>query len=279
MPVNAQWSWEKAKSMAHKAKEKAVSAYSKSKYTVPVTQRTFIDVIPDDIMLSLSTRQYRQVLRCTPSSRQSDQVARVNRVASRLQKAVERLYEMEDRADELENFSWEYHLVRNSEANASCAYGGKILVYDGILPYANDDASLAIVLGHEIGHAIAKHSAEQLTKRIASAGSMAVILSAISNSDMSYRKKVVYQVMASVGATLANLKFSRLNESEADRLGLILAAMAGYDPGAAVGFWQRMQAKSTLKTVHDWFSTHPSNANRIQNIKALLPEARSYQGK
>lgn len=271
-----------AQGLWRKAKEKASAAWNSDfmnshRYTVPVTERRFVNLIPDSYMLQLSNQEYKNYLKRNSRSTNAQQTARVRRVAQRLSKAVRQLYIKNGMEDELQNLNWEFNLVKNSSANAFCMPGGKIVVYDGLLPIAKDDASLAIVIGHEIGHAIAKHSSEQMTKKLVSICGAAVVYAVISNSDMSQMKKKMAAIMASAGITLATLKFSRMNETEADRLGLILAAMAGYDPSAAVGFWQRMAEKSRLKSTRDWYSDHPSDANRIKNIKEFLPEAQRYR--
>lgn len=271
-----------AQGLWSKAKEKASAAWNSDimnsrRYTVPITERRFVNLIPDSYLLQLSDQQYRSYLNSNRRSTNAQQTAQVKRVAQRLSKAVRQLYIENGMEDELQNLNWEFNLVKNSSANAFCMPGGKIVVYDGLLPIAKDDASLAVVIGHEIGHAIAKHSSEQMTKKLVSVCGMAVVYAVISNSDMGQMKKKMAAIMASAGITLATLKFSRLNETEADRLGLILAAMAGYDPSAAIGFWQRMAEKSRSNSTHDWYSDHPSDANRIKNIKEFLPEAQQYR--
>lgn len=264
-----------------RVKEKASAAWNSDimnsrRYTVPVTGRRFVNLIPDSYLLQMSEQQYASYLEDNRKSTNAKQVAQVERVSKRLAKAVRTLYVKNDMEEEQELLKWEFCLVKNSSINAFCMPGGKIVVYDGLLQVAKDDASLAIVIGHEIGHAIAKHSAEQMTKKLVSACGLAVVYAALSGSDMSATKKRMGAIMASAGVTLANLKFSREDETEADRLGLIIAAMAGYDPSAAVGFWERMAEKSRWKTTHDWYSDHPSDANRIKNIKGFLPEARRW---
>lgn len=306
--VQAQGTWEsikeKASSLKEKAsiaKEKASSAwhsearenawqktketasaitdsknFSSMKYCVPVTERTFYDFVPDIYLSSISEKQYNSYLNKNTISTNVKQREQVGRVSKRLIAATKRLFEDIGRESELEDYTWQVYLVENNDANAFCMPGGRIIVYDGIIPVAQSDDALACVLGHEIAHAIAKHSSEQMTKGMISAVGLAVLTALITSSDMSYKMKRISAILASAGITLANLKFSRQNETEADRIGLILAAMAGYDPGAAVGFWERMNAKSTLKTSRDWFSTHPSHDNRISNIKSFLTEARGY---
>lgn len=272
LDANAQSVWDRVRSASP-------SIPDRFKYTVPFTNRQFFNVIPDDMLYSLSNRQYQAYLKASPQSSNKRHTEQVRRVSRRLAETVNSYFRSTGRNRQLADFHWEFHVVRNSDANAFCMYGGKIAVYDGLFQYAVDDASLAIVLGHEIGHALAKHSAEQMTKGIIVAGGMTIVYSLISNSDMSERKKIISKLIANAGATLATLKYSREDEVEADRIGLIIAAMAGYDPSAAIPFWDRMEEKSMLKTKRDWFSTHPSYANRKAKIQTFLPEANRYYRK
>ena len=152
--------------------------------------------------------------------------------------------------------------------------GGKIVVYEGLLPVTRDEASLAIVLGHEIAHAVAKHAAEQMSKKIRQAYGTQIgggLLGAIGGETLGN----VAQVVANQYFSFQNLKYSRDNETEADHMGLIFAAMAGYDPNAAIGFWQRMAAQSG-KGGSDIFSDHPSDEKRIIALQKLIPEAMTY---
>lgn len=278
------WNSDTRRNLWEKTKEKA-SAVTESEmlksfeYTVPVTNRSFYNLVPDEYLLPYSEQQYQSYIGSSRACTDSKQKAQVERVSRRLITATERLLRNDGRGDELAGFNWKINVVRSSEINAFCMPGGKIVVYTGILPVAGDDASLACVVGHEIAHALAKHSSEQLTKRLLTTVGVAALYSILTSDDMSSTQRGMAGILAASGITLANLKFSRMNETEADRLGLIIAAMAGYDPSVAVGFWQRMGAKSSLKTSRDWFSTHPSNTNRINNIKKFIPEAKKYLGR
>ena len=279
--ASAQGLWETVKSAASGLYSGAKDLYAECQYEVPVTHRTFTNLIPDSWLTSQSAKEYKSFLRSSssPASTNQKYVAQVNRVSSKLQAAVTRLYRMEGRSDELKNFHWETHVVKNKDNNAWCMPGGKIVVYDGMFECASVESSLAIVIGHEIAHALAKHSAEQMTKGAITTLGVTVAYGIISGSDMSSGSKTMSKVLAAAGGTLMSLKFSRRDEAEADRIGLVLAAMAGYDLDAAIPFWKRMGEKSSLKTHHDFFSTHPSNYNRIENIKSYLPEARRYRNK
>ena len=154
--------------------------------------------------------------------------------------------------------------------------GGKIVVYEGLLPVTKDEASLAIVLGHEIAHAVAKHSAEQMSKQIKNQYGTEILGQVLNAAGVSSGTTQLAQIIAQKGLQFRSLKYSRDNESEADRMGLIFAAMAGYDPNVAVSFWQRMAQMTGNSNQSDVFSDHPSDAKRIAAIKQELPEALTY---
>jgi len=153
--------------------------------------------------------------------------------------------------------------------------GGKIVVYEGLLPVTQDEASLAIVLGHEIAHAVARHSAEQLSTQMRQQNIMQIGSVVAGAIGMGEKTQSIVQTAAALNFNFGNLKYSRNHESEADYMGLIFAAMAGYDPQVAVSFWQRMAAASTNQTA-EFFSDHPSDETRIKNIQGWMPEALKY---
>ena len=157
-----------------------------------------------------------------------------------------------------------------------CMPGGKIVVYEGLLPITQDEASLAIVLGHEIAHAVAKHSAEQMSKQIKNQYGTQILGQVLNAAGVSSSTTQLAQIIAQKGLQFRSLKYSRDNESEADHMGLIFAAMAGYDPNVAVTFWQRMAQATGSNNQSDIFSDHPSDAKRIAAIKQELPEALTY---
>jgi predicted Zn-dependent protease len=225
-------------------------------------------------MLSLSTQQYGEYMKKAKPSTNQANTAMVKRVGQRLANAVETYLRNHGFANEVKNFKWEFNLVQDQQVNAFCMPGGKIVVYEGILPVTKDEASLAIVLGHEIAHAVAKHSAEQLSKAQRAQTGLAIggaVLSSVAGSELGQLGTQV----ASYGIQLSQLKYSRDNESEADHMGLVFAAMAGYDPAVAVTFWQRM-AQSSTATTASWLSSHPSDAKRVKDIQGWLPEAQQY---
>jgi predicted Zn-dependent protease len=176
---------------------------------------------------------------------------------------------------DLQNFNWTFNLVENKEANAWCMPGGLICVYEGILPLTKDEPSLAIVLGHEIAHAVARHSAEQMSTQIKQQYGMQIGAAVLGGMGVGSNTSSIIQAIAAQGFNFKNLSYSRNHESEADHMGLIFAAMAGYDPQVAVAFWQRMAAASNNQR-SEFFSDHPSDATRIKQIQGWMPEALKY---
>lgn len=242
--------------------------------TVPITGRKHHLLVDDQQVLSLSKQQYSDVLKQSKLSSNAANTAMVKRVGQRLATAVETYLKQNGMEGELKNFEWEFNLIVNNQVNAFCMPGGKIVVYEGILPVTQDEASLAIVLGHEIAHAVAKHSAEQMSKQMRQQMGTSVLSGVVGQLAGQNAGSIASQV-ASSGFNFANLKYSRDNESEADHMGLIFAAMAGYDPQKAVAFWQRMAAQSSSNK-SDLFSDHPSDAKRIAALEREMPEAMKY---
>jgi len=247
--------------------------------TVPITGRKTHLLVDDAQILSLSTQQYQEYMSSARLSSNQNNTALVKRVGQRLATAVESFLMNNGYAAEVQNFQWEFNLVANNQANAFCMPGGKIVVYEGMLPVTQDEASLAIVLGHEIAHAVAKHSAEQLSKQMRQQYAAQIggsLLSQVAQSKgMSSSTSALIDMAAQVGFNFANLKYSRDNETEADHLGLIFAAMAGYDPQVAITFWQRM-ASSSESQKSELFSDHPSDEKRIAALQKEMPEALKY---
>ena len=232
--------------------------------TVPITGRKHRLSVSDEQVLSLSAQEYTKYMQSAKASTNAANTA-----------MVETYLNTHGFANEVKYFNWEFNLVQDQSANAFCMPGGKIVVYEGILPITQDEASLAIVLGHEIAHAVAKHSAEQMSKATRSQTGLQIgsgILSAI-GVDQGIASAATS--IASQGLQLMNLKYSRDNESEADHMGLVFAAMAGYDPNVAISFWKRMSASGGSGTPA-FLSSHPSDEKRIADIQKHLPEAMQY---
>ena len=247
--------------------------------TVPITGRKTNLLVDDAQILSLSSQQYQEYMNGAKLSTNQNNSAMVKRVGQRLATAVETYLKENGYSNELQNFQWEFNLVADNQVNAFCMPGGKIVVYEGILPVTQDEAGLAIVLGHEIAHAVAKHSAEQLSKQYRQQYAAQIggsVLSQIAQKKGMANTASLLDMVAQMGFNFANLKYSRDNETEADHLGLIFAALAGYDPQLAIPFWQRMSQLSGGSTKSELFSDHPSDEKRIAALQNLMPEALKY---
>ena len=243
--------------------------------TVPITGRTQHLMVSDAQVLSLSNQQYGEYMKTAKPSTNATNTAMVKRVGQRLATAVESYLRNNGMAAEVQNYAWEFNLVQDTQVNAFCMPGGKIVVYEGILPVTQDETSLAIVLGHEVAHAVAKHSAEQMSTAIKQQYGAQALSMVLQGAGASTNLTNIAGTVFGLGAKGASAKYSRNHESEADHLGIIFAAMAGYDPQAAVAFWQRMSA-STGGGSTSWLSTHPSDATRIKQIQGWMPEALKY---
>ena len=243
--------------------------------TVPITGRQQTLMVSDGEVLSLASQQYKEFMQTAKLSTNSTNTAMVKRVGQKLASAVTNYLNNNGLSSEVGNFAWEFNLVPNNQVNAWCMPGGKIVVYEGLLPVTQDEASLAIVLGHEIAHAVAKHSAEQLSTQMRQQQSLQIGTAIAGALGMGQNTQSIVQTVAALNFNFGNLKYSRNHESEADHMGLIFAAMAGYDPQVATTFWQRMAASSTNQTA-EFLSDHPSDATRIKQIQGWMPEALKY---
>ena len=239
--------------------------------TVPITGRSQLNLIPGSSMLSMSLQQYDTFLKEHKVSTNQEQTQMVKRVGARVQNAVERYFASSGLSDQLKNYKWEFNLVEDKQVNAWCMPGGKVVVYTGILPIAGDDAGLAVVMGHEIAHAIAEHGNERMSQGLLAQMGGTALSTALATKPAATQQlwMSVYGVGAQYGAIMP---YGRMQESEADHLGLVFMTMAGYDPNVAVSFWERMAAQKGGKAPAEFLSTHPSDATRIANIKRLIPE-------
>jgi predicted Zn-dependent protease len=243
--------------------------------SVPLTGRSQLNFIPSEVMTSMSYQQYGDFLKSNKVSTNQQQIQMVKTVGSRIQKAVEQYMAQQGLSDRLKGYQWEFNLVESAEVNAWCMPGGKVVVYTGILPVAQDEAGLAVVMAHEIGHAIAQHGSERMSQSLLSQLGEMSLSAAMQNKPE--QTKQVWMTAIGAGAQYGVLlPYARLQESEADHLGLIFMAMAGYDPNAAVTFWQRMSQLKQGNSTPAFLSTHPSDQARINAIKSQLPEALKY---
>ena len=244
-------------------------------HTVPITGRTQNLMVEDGQVLSLATQQYQEFMKSAKLSTNAANTAMVKRVGQNLANAVTSYMNANGLASEIANFNWQFNLVQDKQVNAWCMPGGLIVVYEGILPVTQDEPSLAIVLGHEIAHAVARHSAEQMSTQMRQQYGLQIGSVVAGALGMGQNTQSIVQAIAAQGFNFKNLKYSRDHENEADHMGLIFAAMAGYDPQVAITFWQRMAAQSKNQT-SEFLSDHPSDATRIKNIQGWMPEALKY---
>ena len=242
--------------------------------TVPITGRKQRLVVSDEQVLGLSSQEYNKYMQSATPSKDAAATAMVKRVGQRLAAAVVAYLNAHNMGNEVSNYQWEFNLVQDDQVNAWCMPGGKIVVYEGILPVTKDEASLAVVLGHEIAHAVAKHSAERISNSYKQQTAMSVRGGVVGAAGVSSGLQSIASVAIGVGAQAWSSGFSRKQESEADHIGLIFAAMAGYDPEVAVSFWQRMA--SVGNSSNSIFSDHPSDEKRIKQIQEWMPEAMQY---
>ncbi len=245
--------------------------------TVPITGRSQLNLIPASEMNSMSFQQYSDFLKTNKLSTNKKDNEMVKRVGQRIQKAVETYFAQNNLSKELEGYKWEFNLVESPEVNAWCMPGGKVVVYTGILPITKDETGLAVVMGHEIAHAVAQHGAERMSQGLLQ--QLGGVALSVALKDKPETTQNLYMTAYGIGTTVGvMLPFSRTHESEADHLGLIFMSMAGYDPTAAVDFWTRMAAQVGTKPP-EFLSTHPSDETRIADIKKELPEALKYYKK
>ena len=243
--------------------------------TVPISGRSQLNLIPADSMLTMSYQQYDQFLKENKLSTNAAESERVKRVGKNIEKAVNQYFTQTNKSYLLKDYKWEYNLVESKEINAWCMPGGKVVVYSGILPVTQDDTGLAVVMGHEIAHAIAQHGNERMSQQlVAQLGGVAL---ATALATQPAQTQQLWMAVFGAGATVGVLlPYSRLQESEADELGLTFMAMAGYDPRKAVDFWERMSKVKQGQAPPEFLSTHPSDQTRINKIKTIIPKVMPY---
>jgi predicted Zn-dependent protease len=243
--------------------------------TVPITERRSLQILPDSEMTTMSLQQYSEVLKKSTLSHDTEKVQMVRRVGGRIAQATEEFFRESGMAEEIKNYKWEFNLIEDDKVvNAWCMPGGKVAVYTGLLPVAGDETGLAVVLGHEIAHAIAKHGNERMSQGLlVQLGGIGLAAALGSQPGVATN---VFLSAYGAGAQLGFLlPYSRVHESEADRIGLVLMAKAGYDPRQAIPFWERMNAKGGSRPP-EFLSTHPAPESRIASIRQEIPEAMKY---
>jgi predicted Zn-dependent protease len=243
--------------------------------TVPITGREQIAFIPSSTILPMSFNNYHDFLTGHKVIEHTPEAEMVTRVGLRIEHAVERYFSEHGMSSRLQGYRWEFHLVEDKEANAWCMPGGKVVVYSGILPITKDENGLAVVLGHEIAHAVANHGDERMSQGLLVQMGGIALDAALSKKpgETNSLFLAAYGAGAQIGVLLP---YSRLHESEADHLGLIFMAMAGYDPHHALDFWERMASAPHSGRPPVFLSDHPADAKRVEDIRRLIPEAMEY---
>lgn len=246
--------------------------------SVPITGRSQLSLVSSSEMQAMSYSEYGKFLQESKLSTNKQQTEMVKRVGLRIQKAVERFMTEQKLSSRLNGYQWEFNLVEDEQVNAWCMPGGKVVVYTGLLPVTQNETGLAVVMGHEIAHAIAEHGNERMSQGLLAQMGGAALDAALAQKPEETRAlwMTAFGVGVQVGALLP---YSRLQESEADHLGIIFMAMAGYDPNQALAFWERMATNKEGQAPPEFLSTHPSDATRISKIKERLPEAMKYYTK
>lgn len=239
----------------------------------PVTGRSSVNLVPESDMRTMATQQYSSFLSTNKPMTGTQDAEMVKRVGARMQVAVSEYLKSIGKADLINGYQWEFNLVNENQANAWCMPGGKVVFYTGILPLCQNEAGVAVVMGHEIAHAIARHGNERMSQGIIQ--QLGGVTLAVALAEKPEATQQIFNTSYGIGSQLGMLAYSRKHESEADHMGLYFMAYAGYNPNEAVSFWQRMAAAGGQKPP-EFISTHPSDQRRISDIKKELPEAMKY---
>ncbi|MEO8067619.1 MAG: M48 family metallopeptidase [Flavobacteriales bacterium] len=241
---------------------------------VPITGRSQMNLLPESQMMGMSLTAYEDFLKEHPGLPAADQrVHMVKRIGDKLAAAATKYCGDNGASDRVAGFKWEFNVVEDATVNAWCMPGGKVVVYTGILPVTQDEAGLAVVMGHEIAHAIARHGNERMSQgMIVQLGGIALTVALQEKTQLT---QDLFLQSYGIGSQLGMLAYSRNHESEADKMGLIFMAMSGYDPRTAPKFWERMSANGGAAPP-EWLSTHPSDATRVRDLEAYMPKALEY---
>ena len=241
---------------------------------VPLTGRSQLALVSSEEIQPLVNEQYDQVLKENKVVTNTADGQKVLKVGNRMAKAVEDYLRSQGYADIADNFQWEFNLLQSEQVNAWCMPGGKVAFYTGIMPITQTETGIAVVMGHEIAHAVAAHSRERMSNGLLANFGVSVLSSAIGQNPTLTQS--IFLQSVGIGSELGMLSFSRKHETEADELGLTFMALAGYDPREAPIFWERMQAQSGGQAPPEFLSTHPDPKNRIKKLNQWMPEALKY---
>lgn len=240
---------------------------------VPITDRSQFNIIPNNELNSSSFASYNEVLKESKLSTNAAQTQMVKDVGERIKGAVEIYLKQNNFENATKGFKWEFNLIAEDIVNAWCMPGGKVAFYEGILPVCQTEAGIAVVMGHEVAHAIAKHGGERMSQSLVQQG-LGIGLSLALSQQPEQTQALAMAAYTGGSTVLGILPFSRLHESEADEMGLQFMALAGYDPAEAPKFWERMRAASGGSAPPQFLSTHPSSSTRIKDLNELLPTAK-----
>ncbi len=246
--------------------------------TVPLTGRRQLSLIPDSQINSLSFQNYQQVLSESKVVTGTKDARLVKSVGEKIAYAVEKYMAEKGLSNEIKDFRWEFSLIQEDVVNAWCMPGGKVAFYTGIMPVCQNEEGVAVVMSHEIAHAIAEHGSERMSQQLAAQMGGTALSVALQSKPAATRQlaNTAFGLGAQYGVLLP---FGRTQESEADELGLYFMAMAGYNPEAAVPFWQRMAQQGGGQRPPGFLSTHPAPETRIRDIRRITPKTKKYQGK
>jgi len=245
--------------------------------TVPLTGRRQLSIVGNSEILPLSYDQYSQVVKENKIVTNTPDGQKVVKVGRRIAAAVEQYLNDNNYGSITDGFSWEFNLLESDQINAWCMPGGKVAFYTGIMPICQNETGIAVVMGHEVAHAIANHARERMSQGMVANGLLGGVQVAIGENP-SLTQTIFLQAIG-YGGQVGMLKFSRDQELEADQLGLIFMAIAGYDPREAPGFWERMNAKAGGGAPPEFLSTHPGPERRIEKLQAQMPDAMVYYEK
>lgn len=241
--------------------------------TNPVTGRSSLQIANNAEIASMASQEYDKALSSAKVVKGTTQAKSVSNVGLRIKNAAENYYRGIGREGDLANYNWEFNLIENKALNAWCMPGGKVAVYTGILPVTQNDTGLAVVMGHEVSHALAGHGNERISQAMVAQLGGALLGSTISNAQWAQ----VFQQVYPIGAQVGLMAYGRKQELEADQMGLYLMGMAGYDPRQSVPFWNRMEAASAnAQRPPEFLSTHPGPENRVANLGKFMDKAMEY---
>ncbi len=242
---------------------------------VPLTGRRQVSLLPESSLVSMALTNYNDFLSENPPLPDNDPRQQlVSQVGRSIAGAVQQYMRQNGQADRVENFNWEFNVIEDDAINAWAMPGGKVVFYTGILPVTENETGVAVVMAHEIAHAVARHGNERMSQQmVLQLGAMGLD---VALSEKPEQTRNIFMTAYGVGGTLGTLAYSRQHELEADRLGMIFMAMAGYNPEKAVAFWSRMAQQSKGGSPPELLSTHPSDDSRIESVKSYLPEALKY---